>query len=852
MDPLNRNRGIEPNPQGHSLRELGKMFFKEVGNRIIKFLTPDRNTPVGGGAHRSQRRPGVPPSAVARGVAFAQPRPAARTAAPHTPAPVQGRTTPNLRQASPNQRLGQINRNIVQYVDAQFSSKNTAALIKEILLALPPRAQQDAIKVIVELSTSNLRESVVLERLSNHQSIGLNPQLPQNLKTQLHNVIKKTENHHQHTHELAMQSGNLTGPQLDAKIMEFFPEGAPILKSMDNLYGDNAEKAKAQLASLLELSALTPAIRAKTQELINAIMSDPTGKALDTLNNKYWTTERSSGQSDILSRLYMSRLVMARKESKIPQELRGAIAVALSRGVSSENQSFIRLLDDVAARDPTLAAKLAQHVVNSTDQPIFTLMGLTTDPAMKQALTENEKNQLQAMISNQAATIFRTGGGGVVIRKPEQHRPLDVALLNRFGRDAGSRIATKINENFGDQSAVIKNLLVKNANSPVIDKLVNTILNCPTNDSFDNLRTLLTDPSISAGLSIVDKAVLAQVSAVAQQVKFYAEAARPAPPPPLAQDVRPVLYKRHSSMRIERSILHNQDKVSRAPAPVRVEGRSNIARATGPSGIRNIGNSCYINTSFQLILQDPNLREGLKNLSEGAPPLGPEFQRLFSDYDRFQSQGAPADPAFANRMKQLLSKFLAQTGDHQSAAQLLTNKEYDATHVISRLYGGLAAAGRLTANTGISVESSRAKRPLYVLSLSGQHHANIQGALDHLEDDDVREDQGVELERSPITLTAMPTSFSVAKTKPKDGVDLKEPILEVKIKAKNGQSQTYECDYFSIHSGETERSGHWFSYRKVGGKWFEMNDAYATEIIPPRSIEMIARGGALFHYAKKE
>ncbi len=69
------------------------------------------------------------------------------------------------------------------------------------------------------------------------------------------------------------------------------------------------------------------------------------------------------------------------------------------------------------------------------------------------------------------------------------------------------------------------------------------------------------------------------------------------------------------------------------------------------------------------------------------------------------------------------------------------------------------------------------------------------------------------------------------------------------ISVTDGQGANYDCDFIIEHVGQTPRSGHYISYRKVGATWWCMDDASVKPITEEEARSARSRA-YLVHYSR--
>jgi len=284
-----------------------------------------------------------------------------------------------------------------------------------------------------------------------------------------------------------------------------------------------------------------------------------------------------------------------------------------------------------------------------------------------------------------------------------------------------------------------------------------------------------------------------------------------------------------------------------------------------PSGLSNLGNTCYMNSVLQALYATDSIRNYI--IRNQRTPLMAALGRLFEDMKSRDSYCSPV--AFRNQFIRFQPRFRGyDQHDAQEFLRYLLNGLHEEVN-ISRRRGRKAfdppkcceeaweqykciddsplvdlIGGQLSSviTCGLCGNVSTCWDPFWDLSLPlprGRGEVNVERcirefeALEELDYDEkpicekckrpVPATKRLSIERSPSVLILHLKRFT------NEGYKLSSPSLLVDPKIKT-KTNTYRLYAAVCHHGSSSKSGHYTAYCQYDSRWFHFNDDRVTEV----------------------
>lgn len=287
-------------------------------------------------------------------------------------------------------------------------------------------------------------------------------------------------------------------------------------------------------------------------------------------------------------------------------------------------------------------------------------------------------------------------------------------------------------------------------------------------------------------------------------------------------------------------------------------------------GLRNLGNTCYINSLIQQLFHNTGFRNRiltyrLVNGSEGCQPIFREFQRLFAEL-QLSSLEFVTTKEFCNNFKVF------------DGNPINSNLQQDVNEFFNLLMDSLENAIKETAegkanfvtqcftgtlkNSIISIEEEfpfqkSINEPFINISLDIRNRFNLPNALDNfmkgsvLDGDNkyfcddysskisVKKEYAFKQVANSLTFVLNRFEYDHINHQRKKlndyfefpfELDINKWLCEEKKNKDNNSSEVFNLSGVIIHSGSAE-AGHYYSYIKIKDKWFEFNDTKINEKI---------------------
>jgi len=260
---------------------------------------------------------------------------------------------------------------------------------------------------------------------------------------------------------------------------------------------------------------------------------------------------------------------------------------------------------------------------------------------------------------------------------------------------------------------------------------------------------------------------------------------------------------------------------------------SSATRLSYRGGLRNLGNTCYLNAVTQCLIHSAPFREDLRRQPAGASVLGDALKALLTAYEMPECTELAVLPHLADWLARFLAHSAFTGGAQEDAAECLM-------HILMAVDGGDMQRRVCGANAAVSVESmllcpadesaqvSRASgvvdmAALVMSTLTGEQAIAEAAAALVLRIDNVYEVEG--------------EFFSVDAR-----ADWSRTAFGVTVRDDPGVLPEYTVAAYVAHVADDQvsgaqrmRGGHYVAYVLSDGSWFEFDDAVVRRLAAPPS-----------------
>lgn len=225
-----------------------------------------------------------------------------------------------------------------------------------------------------------------------------------------------------------------------------------------------------------------------------------------------------------------------------------------------------------------------------------------------------------------------------------------------------------------------------------------------------------------------------------------------------------------------------------------------------PIKLEHNENNCFLNSAFQLLVNDPVLREDLRDPNNYIKDNDPLYNAIIA-YDRHRSQSTPFQ---------------------------LPDLGVETTEQDDAVLGGL---------------DSLTKNRFW------------EDTIPSFLPDPVKFEEGKTPSLEAIAKEQnkdLPNAFNIYVARAGDAGKIKDQVKGINDKGtisltKDGQSKSYELTSFMVHIGDDIKTGHYVTYLRQGEQCWELNDLQSKiQSIPLKTFLLKAAQGSYFRFCEEE
>lgn len=262
-----------------------------------------------------------------------------------------------------------------------------------------------------------------------------------------------------------------------------------------------------------------------------------------------------------------------------------------------------------------------------------------------------------------------------------------------------------------------------------------------------------------------------------------------------------------------------------------------------PSGLRNSGGNCWLNSGLQMLANIPSLARHLRRV--------PELTSFLGAYQSALSERHKVAPSIdTHLLRQFLSR---QTGGQVDANHV----QEDAAVLFEYLFQGRNFLHTFSHRLNGAHASPRHEPLMQVDLIRGQGTLSFQQVINYFFDHptDTGQRQQLFFDRPPENLLIQ---FNRFYRDPEGGAEKINNPIDVSAQWElprhfvlSRESAAYACDAFLCHNGVGLRSGHYVAYIKKGDIWWYCSDSSVFQVTKEQA-ENAMKQSYILHFSRGE
>jgi ubiquitin C-terminal hydrolase len=235
-----------------------------------------------------------------------------------------------------------------------------------------------------------------------------------------------------------------------------------------------------------------------------------------------------------------------------------------------------------------------------------------------------------------------------------------------------------------------------------------------------------------------------------------------------------------------------------------------------PIGLENSGNNCFLNTAFQLILNNDSLRDALERMADRQVEERKNliYRDLIDEYRACQ-QAEKTHMRTGNGTA--YRRFFQYMVDKEGGVAI--GKQGDVNRLFRFFFKELTAYG-------ISISPFEGR---YNYDSEGKKSTKLLNQHLYLVYASNPDDIGLGLYEQGERYIEPPPHFLFKIDHARSNANILEFDLPKNIYINKSYSAKYSCRYFSVHRGGFS-SGHYYGYIKIENQWYLADDVYITPV----------------------